>query len=904
MILAISRKKEKQGSRCLLIITLRDSKMRIQKISCMCTFAAFLIMGSAFAQNPIIQTIYTSDPAPTVYNDTVYVYTGHDEDGSTWFTMNEWRVYSSTDMVNWTDLGSPLNYRSFNWASGDAWAGQCIERNGKFYYYVPVTQKTGGMAIGVAVSNSPSGPFTDPLERSLVSTGTGDIDPTVYIDSDGQAYLYWGNPNLYYVKLNEDMISFSGSIVKINLTTAGFGVRSDTDRPTSYEEGPWLFKRNNLYYMLFAAGPIPEHIAYSSSTSPLGPWTYQGVIMPAQGGSFTNHCGVIDYKGNSYFFYHNGALHGGGGFTRSVCVEQFAYNADGSIPTINMTTAGIINPVSNLNPYNRNEAETIAWASGIETEKLSNGEVIVYAIGNNDYIKIRSVDFGDIGAGAFTASISSETIGGTIELRLNSRTGTLIGTLPINYTAHWDNWREETTTISEAAGVNDLYLVFKGSPGVNLFRMDYWKFELKSETQDLHAINAAVDNYKIDTISGSNTATLKVLAIYSNGTSEDITSSAEIIPQQDGVVNISNGIITGITYNTVAINISYQGKTDVVNILVKDLKSELTAKALNLDKYTIDLLTGSTANVIVTVEYEDGHTEDVTAMATYINPNSSVASISAGKITAKSEGTVIITVNFEDSLGNTVTGQLTINVSNRGPYVRNEAEDYNAQNGIQTEECSDTDGGLNVGYIENGDWLSYKALDFGSEAVSFEARVASATSGGNLEIRLGSPTGTLAGTCVITGTGGWQTWVTKSCNVSGLSGIQDIYLRFTGGSGYLFNINWWKFTAEPTGVIPGENTSPDESSHGFFLGPSYPNPFNPQTTIDYQVPQTANINISVYNSIGQLVVILVDEVKNPGHYSVNWNAEDQSGSKVPSGIYIIRMVGGNYSAARKLTLLK
>ena len=138
--------------------------------------------------------------------------------------------------------------------------------------------------------------------------------------------------------------------------------------------------------------------------------------------------------------------------------------------------------------------------------------------------------------------------------------------------------------------------------------MDYWKFEPKSETHDLFAINASVDNYKIDTVSGSNTTTLEVLAIYGDGTSEDITSNAEIIPQQEGIVNISDGIITGITYNPVSINISYQGKTDVVNILVKDLKSELTAKTLNLDKDTINLSAGSTANIIVTVEYEDGHT--------------------------------------------------------------------------------------------------------------------------------------------------------------------------------------------------------------------------------------------------------------------------------------------------------
>jgi hypothetical protein len=196
-----------------------------------------------------------------------------------------------------------------------------------------------------------------------------------------------------------------------------------------------------------------------------------------------------------------------------------------------------------------------------------------------------------------------------------------------------------------------LFLVFKGATNTSLFKMDYWKFEPKSETHDLLAINATVDNFKIDTVSGSNTATLTVLAIYTDGTSEDVTSTAKIIPQQDGIVNISNGIITGIAYNWVAINISYQGKTDIVNMLVKDLNSEMTARTLSLDKDTINLLPGGTANIIVTVEYLDGHTEDVTTKASYTNSNSSVASVSAGRITAKSKGTTIIIVGFKDTFG-------------------------------------------------------------------------------------------------------------------------------------------------------------------------------------------------------------------------------------------------------------
>lgn len=455
----------------------------MKKVSYIAAFSlAFSLLFPAVchAENPVVQTLYTTDPAPMVYNGTCYLYTGHDEDGSTWYTMNDWRCYSSTDMVNWTDNGSPLSYSTFSWAKGDAWAGQCIPRNGKFYYYVPVTQKSGGMAIGVAVSNSPTGPFVDALGHPLAHTGTGDIDPTVFIDDDGQAYLYWGNPNLFYVKLNQDMISYSGGIVQVPLTTAGFGVRTgDANRSTLYEEGPWFYKRNGMYYMVYAAGGIPEYISYSTSSKPTGPWTYRGIIMPSQGRSFTNHPGVIDYKGNSYFFYHNGALPGGSGFTRSVCVEQFKYNADGTFPTINMTTNGV-SGVGNLNPYVKNEAETICWESNVKTEKCSEGGMDVCNIQNNSWIKVKGVDFGS-GAASFDARVASAVSGGNIELRLDSETGTLIGNCKVNGTGGWQTWTTNSCTVSGAKGIHDLYLKFTGGNGY-LFNVNWWKFNPQSTT--------------------------------------------------------------------------------------------------------------------------------------------------------------------------------------------------------------------------------------------------------------------------------------------------------------------------------------------------------------------------------------------------------------------------------------
>lgn len=427
------------------------------------------------ADNPIVQTIFTADPAPIVHNGRVYVYTGHDEDKSTWFTMKDWRCFSSADMVNWTHHAVPLSVTSFAWARADAWAGHVIERSGKFYFYVPVNRKGGGMSIGVAVSDSPTGPFKDAIGKPLIAVGDGNIDPAAFLDDDGQAYLYWGNPKLKYVKLNPDMTSFDEStgIVEVPFTPENFGKRDKPGdkRTTLYEEGPWPYKRNGLYYMVFAAGPIPEHISYSTGPSATGPWTYRGKVMPTEGRSFTNHPGLIDFKGRSYFFYHNGALPGGGGFTRSVCVEQFEYNADGTIPTLKMSKDGP-KPVAHLNPFEKTEAETICWASGVETAEDGKGAVYVTDISDGDYIKVKAVDFGEQGTKRFLARIAA--LGeASIDIRLDAVDGKIVGTLKAKPTGSGDTWETQSADVTSVTGVHDVYFTFTGQ-GMNF---DWWQFQ-------------------------------------------------------------------------------------------------------------------------------------------------------------------------------------------------------------------------------------------------------------------------------------------------------------------------------------------------------------------------------------------------------------------------------------------
>jgi beta-xylosidase len=227
-------------------------------------FTVFFAIKGGFAQNPIITALFTTDPAPMVYNDTVFLYTGHDTASvsATNYKMPDWHVFSSTDMVHWKDYGACLSPKIFSWATGDAYAAQCIYRNGKFYWYVAVPHKSdenskGGCAIGVAVSDRPMGPFKDAIGKALITNemttdmkyGWDDIDPTVFIDDDGQAYLFWGNGSCKYVKLKKNMVELDGTIT--------------TFTPKDYIEGPWIYKRKGMYYLVYAgAGTKPEMIEY------------------------------------------------------------------------------------------------------------------------------------------------------------------------------------------------------------------------------------------------------------------------------------------------------------------------------------------------------------------------------------------------------------------------------------------------------------------------------------------------------------------------------------------------------------------------------------------------------------------------------------------------------------------
>ena len=428
------------------------------------------------ADNPIVQTSFTPDPAPVVFGDELYVFTGCDRDGSNeFYTMTGWQCFSTKDMKNWTDHGRILEDTSFKWCNAnDAWASQCIERNGKYYFYFTTTNKSGGgRAIGVAVADSPEGPYSDPLGKPLCGPNWDYIDPTVIIDDDGQAWLMFGNPKCYYVKLKEDMVTLDGQIKQFDMNTQQFGSGS---KGTTYGEGPWIYKHNSLYYLVWASfvdGFGGESQCYATGPSVTGPWTYRGVIQ--QGSNcFTTHGGIIDYKDHSYFFYHKNGISGGGPYNRSASCDEFTYNADGTIPVVKLTNSGP-DQLEPLDPFERVEAETICWSEGVKTEKDDSGSVNVGYIQKGSYIKVAGVDFGE-GADKFTASVASASSGGNIELHLDSKTGPVVGTLKVSETGGWQKWEEVSCDVTGASGEHDLYLVFNGGDGY-LMNVDWWKFD-------------------------------------------------------------------------------------------------------------------------------------------------------------------------------------------------------------------------------------------------------------------------------------------------------------------------------------------------------------------------------------------------------------------------------------------
>ena len=444
---------------------------------------------------------YAADATGIECNGRLYLYCSNDDENSTnSYSMTSIVCFSTDDLKNWTDHGvvfqAPQNAA---WATY-AWAPSVISNQNKLYLYFG----NGASGIGVATSSVPAGPFTDAKGSPLINSSTPGaytpnqwyFDPGAFIDDDGQPYLYFGgsNPtNARVIRLNPSLTSVSGPAMPVSAT--------------NFFEASCLHKRGGTYYFTYSSTPSSGMVILCQTNSnPTNGFTPTGAVLanPPDNVYNNNHHSIVSYQGNWYIAYHNraAALQNGlstdaAVYKRSLGLDRLAYNADGTMPAAACTTNGVTQ-LKFLSPYSQVEAETLARQSGVATEACTEGGMNVTRIESGDWIMVRGVDFGTVGASNFLARVAAAT-GGNIELRLDATNGSVIGSCPVPVTGGTQTWTTAACAVSNvlARNTHDLYLKFTGSAATNLFNVNWWQFQpgTSNATSATRFILKASDGY-------------------------------------------------------------------------------------------------------------------------------------------------------------------------------------------------------------------------------------------------------------------------------------------------------------------------------------------------------------------------------------------------------------------------
>ncbi len=450
---------------------------RRQLLALSLPFGLLLTSTSAHADYPIVSHRYLADPGSLVLDGRVYLYNSNDDDNPVdgGYQMKSVVAVSSSDLKNWTDHGEVFRVpRDAEWA-GFSWAPCALVRDGTVYLYFG----NNASGVGVATSNSPTGPFEDARGGYLVNSSTPGasgasggwlFDPGALIDDDGIGYLAFGGngeTNARIIQLGQDLVSVTGSAAAFTLP--------------GFFEASVLFKRNGIYYYAYSTNPSNGmRIDYMTSTNPMSGYTYGGVLAPQPpNNSNNNHAYEFELDGQWYHAYHNRFVASeegiDPGYRRNLGIEVMDFESDGRIVEVEYTRDGV--PQARpLDPYTRVEAETTNAQHGIETEPGSQGGMVLTELHDGDWVRVRGVDFGDPGPTSFSASVASTATGGSIELHLSSESGALIGNCEVPNTGGDQNFEQVSCDVSGASGLQDLVLAFVGSSSP-LFKVDYWQFE-------------------------------------------------------------------------------------------------------------------------------------------------------------------------------------------------------------------------------------------------------------------------------------------------------------------------------------------------------------------------------------------------------------------------------------------
>ena len=366
------------------------------------------LFSTLFAQNPIIKGQYTADPTARVFGDKVWLFCSHDiispvEPERRWFCMEDYHTFSSEDLVHWTDHGVILDQKNVPWGNPEGysmWAPDCVEKDGKYYFYFPNASKEGrGFAVGVAIADSPEGPYIPQPEPNNGLTG---IAPCVLQASDGNAYIFWGNGRC--AKLKPNMIELADDNPKTvrkwgNREMEMVGVDCLQGLPNRQAEGPFAFEANGWFYLTYPyVQENTEVLGYAMSKNPMGPYEYKGIIMARSVNEcWTNHHSFINYKGEWYLFYHHNDYSPSFDKNRSVRIDKVRFNPDGTIEQVIPTLRGVgVTPSTDQIQMDRYNA-IYHVATGIDfldPAKPFDGWFV--HLGRTDcWVRYDSVDFGE-----------------------------------------------------------------------------------------------------------------------------------------------------------------------------------------------------------------------------------------------------------------------------------------------------------------------------------------------------------------------------------------------------------------------------------------------------------------------------------------------------------------------------
>ncbi len=432
-------------------------------------------IGCSFGQNPIIRNQFSADPSARVFGDRVYVFPSHDilatkdRGREGWFCMEDYHVFSSDNLTDWSDHGTIVQQNKVPWVKPDSysmWAPDCIERNGKYYFYFPSTPKDSiidgrGFTIGVAIADKPEGPYTP---EPLPIAGVRGIDPNVFIDKDGQAYLYWSAGNIFAAKLKNNMLELDSEVKTLGELPA-----------KGLKEGPYVFERNGIYYLTYPhVENKTERLEYAISDNPLGPFKVTGVIMDeSPTGCWTNHHSIINFKGQWYLFYHHNDYSPSFDKARSVRVDKLNFNTDGTIQKVIPTFRGIgITKATDDIQIDRysNKSEQGVSIAFLDTLNTFKGWKTVFNK-SNGWVQYNNVDFGKKHLKSIIVKAKSEN-GGILEIRGNAANGTVIAEVNIPKSTDWKEIKVPLTKFES----NNLNL-FAISKNDNEIEIDWIKFE-------------------------------------------------------------------------------------------------------------------------------------------------------------------------------------------------------------------------------------------------------------------------------------------------------------------------------------------------------------------------------------------------------------------------------------------